>query len=70
MSSFCTVNFSKSLTNDVVSFEQLGPGFVFVKILENRLDFALVYASTGLGCLHTGYNMPQVHLTFSHYAVS
>ena len=23
------VNFNKSLTNDVVSFEQLGPGFLF-----------------------------------------
>ena len=30
-----TINFNESLTNDIVSFEQLGPGYFFLFLHEN-----------------------------------
>ena len=37
------VNFNESLTNDVVSFEQLGPGFTVKILAENILKYLQMY---------------------------
>ena len=57
------VNFNESLTNDVVSFEQLGPDFVTVEImcmdyLKGAISSKAVSSEAGLGgsvgCSETG----------------
>ena len=42
------VNFNKSLTNDVVSFEQLGPGFISLSTLFNQDNCAMKSCSREL----------------------
>ena len=41
------VNFNKSLTNDIVSFEQLGPGWYFAHVqAEQNLDILCILKGT------------------------
>ena len=58
------VNFNKSLANDIVSFEQLGPGVLdMLSVGRGRSkisSFMNVHAGLGLFCLHVG--IPNTNL--------
>ena len=41
------VNFNESLTNDIVSFEQLGPDF-FLGVCKNKIHFGYLENALGL----------------------
>ena len=53
MSSFCVsldVNFNESLTNDVVSFEQLGPVFLFPEDNLSKYQWIFTVSHTCIDC--------------------
>ena len=63
------VNFNESLTNDIVSFEQLGPAFVFAQTVSFLFTFKIIpwlHRETYDFSIHYVLQLPSVIVPMSH----